>query len=141
MSDYPITLTIPARIYDRARQTAEATDQPIERVLLQQLEDAFSPPLPELASDEQAELDALTHLSDEALWTIAREQMPEDRQARLQTLMDRNSTGTITESEHEELNRLVEQSQQLMVRKAGAAALLTRRGHQVTPQSLASGHE
>ena len=141
MSDYPITLTIPSHIYDRARQAAEATDQPIERVLLQQLEDALSPPLPELAPDEQAELDALVHLSDDALWTIAREQMPEDRQIRLQSLMDRNSIGALTESEQEELNQLVEQSQRLMVRKAGAAALLTRRGHPVTPQTLSPEHE
>jgi len=76
MNDYPVTLTISAHIYDQARRAAEETDQPIEQILRQHLEDAFSPPLPELPPDEQAELDALAHLSDDALWTIAREQMP-----------------------------------------------------------------
>ena len=136
MSDYPVTLTISARLYDRARRVAEATNQPIESILLQQLEDAFSPPLPELPPDEQAELDALAHLSNDALWTIAREQMPEDRQARLQTLMDQNSKGTLGETEQTELTGLVEQGQRLMLRKAGAAALLSRRGHTIDPQTL-----
>ena len=37
----------------------------------------FAAPLPVPPSDTQAELDALQHLSDDALWTMAREQMPE----------------------------------------------------------------
>ena len=41
------------------------------------------PPLP---PDEQRELEALTSLSDEALWTLAREQMAQDKQACLQVL-------------------------------------------------------
>ena len=141
MSNYPVTLTLPAHIYDRVRQAAEASDQPIERVLLQHLEEAFSPPLPALLPDEQAELDALAHLSDDALWTIAREQMPEDRQVRLQALMDRNSQEALEETEQGELSSLVEQSQRLMLRKAQAAALLAGRGHQVSPQMLAPAHE
>jgi hypothetical protein len=35
-------------------------------------------------------LEALKFLADDALWTIAREQMLEDRQVRMQTLMDAN---------------------------------------------------
>jgi hypothetical protein len=47
-------------------------------------------PLPELVPEEQRELEALKFLADDALWTIAREQMLEDRQVRMQTLMDAN---------------------------------------------------
>jgi site-specific recombinase XerD len=49
-----------------------------------------------LESGEQRRLEALTFLSDNALWTIAREHMPEDRQARLHTLMTGNSQGVAT---------------------------------------------
>ena len=136
MSDYPITLSVPDHIYKRARQIADATAQPVESVLLEQLETALATPLPTLPPDEQAELDALTYLSDDALWTIAREQMPAPKQARMQTLMDANTQGTITSDEHAELTRLVDQGQRLMLRKAQAAALLTERGHRVVPENM-----
>lgn len=138
MSDYPVTLSVPDHIYERARQIAEATAQPVESVFLEQLESAFSTPLPKLPSDEQRELDALAQLSDDALWTIAREQMPAPKQTRMQTLMDGNTQGTITASEHDELANLVDQGQRLMLRKAQAAALLTERGHVVTPDHMAA---
>lgn len=141
MSDYPVTLPVPDYIYNRARQIAEATAQPIEQVLLHQLETAFSEPLPMLPPDEQAELDALVHLSTDALWTIAREQMPADRQARMQVLMDGNTMGTLSTSEYKELEQLVEQGQRLMLRKAQAAALLTERGYKVTSKDMAASDE
>jgi hypothetical protein len=83
MSHYSVTLPVPDYIYDRARQIAEGTSQSIEAVLLKPLQEAFTRPLPDLVPDEQRELEALTHLSNDALWTIAREQTPEGRQARL----------------------------------------------------------
>lgn len=128
-----ITLQIPEHIYERAQQVAENTDQPLEAVFLHELENAFLPPLPE---DEEAELSALNYLSDEALWTIAREQMPSPRQERMQGLMDGNTKGTLSEAEYQELEHLVEQGQKLMLRKGKAAALLTERGYTVRRESL-----
>lgn len=141
MSHYAVTLPVPDYIYDRARRIAEDTSQSIEAVLLQQLHDALSEPLPTLAPEERRELEALIYLSDDALWTIAREHMPADRQARLQALMDGNSQGTLAETQRAELEALVVQGQQLSLRKAQAAALLTERGYQVTLEMLATPHE
>jgi hypothetical protein len=87
MSHYSVTLPVPDDIYDCVRRIAEGTSRSIEAVLLQQLKDAFAGPLPNLAPEEQRELEALAFLSDDTLWTIAREQMPEDRQVRMHTLM------------------------------------------------------
>lgn len=141
MSHYAVTLPVPDYIYDRARRIAEGTSQSIEAVLLQQLHDAFTEPLPALAPDEQRELEALMFLSDDALWTIAREHMPEDRQARLQALMDANSQGTLDDAQRSALQALVAQGQRLSVRKAQAAALLTERGYAVTLEAIAAAHE
>ncbi|MFQ5813791.1 MAG: hypothetical protein ACE5I2_11495 [Anaerolineae bacterium] len=141
MSHYPVTLPVPDYIYDRAHRIAEVTLQSIEAVLLEQLEDAFAEPLPDLPPDEQRELDALTHLSSEALWTIAREHMPKDKQARMQALMDAHSQGALDDAQRSELEVLVEQGQRLGLRKAQAAALLTERGYTVTPDDLASADE
>ena len=141
MSHYTVTLPVPDYIYDRARQIAEGTSQSIEAVLLQQLQDAFAEPLPALPPEEQRELEALVSLSDDALWTIAREQTPEDRQARLRALMDANSHGALDDVERRELETLVAQGQRLSLRKAQAAALLTERGYQVTLEALSTAHE
>ena len=141
MNNYPVTLPVPDYIYERARHIAEATGQPLESVLVRQLEDAFAEPLPTLPPDEQRELDALADLSDEALWTIAREQMPEAKQARMQALMDDHSRETLSGKPYAELEQLVQQGQRLMLRKAQAAALLTERGYTVTPKDLSGSDE
>jgi hypothetical protein len=138
MTDYSVTLTVPDYIYDRARKIAEATAQPIEQVLRKQIVEALSEPLPRLPEDEVAELTALNQLSDDALWTIAREQMPVEVQARMQELMDRNSLGAIADDERQELETLVERGQRLMLRKAEASAILKLRGNRVTPKDLAA---
>jgi hypothetical protein len=141
MSDHSITLPVPDYIYDHARRIAEGTSQSIEAVLLQQLKDAFAEPLPDLAPEEQRELEALAFLSDDALWTIARERMPEERQAHLQALMAANSQRTLDEVQRAELEALVAQGQRLSIRKAQAATLLTERGYRVTLDALSATDE
>jgi len=137
MSQY--TLTVPESVCSRARRIAEATAQPVERVLLAHLEN-LPEPLPVLPPDEQEELEALQHLSDDALWTIAREQMPEDVQERLQILMDKNSLGTIRDAEYQELEGYVARGNRLMVRKAAAAGILLERGHAFTQKDFKPQH-
>jgi hypothetical protein len=141
MSHHSVTLPVPDYIYDCARRIAEGTSQSIEAVLLQQLQEAFTDPLPDLAPEEQRELEALKSLSDDALWTIAREQMPEDKQVHMQTLMDANTQGTLDNAQRSELEALVAQGQRLSVRKAHAAALLTERGYPVPRAALSSADE
>lgn len=140
MANY--TLNIPEALYQRARKIAEETAQSIDGVLLERLHnvmmtEADTEPVPVLPPDEEAELAALRNLSDDALWTIARERLPEDVQARMQTLMENNSAGTISSKEHRELEKLVDRGQRLMLRKSEAAALLKSRGHKVNAQNLA----
>lgn len=135
-----IILKVPEDISARARQIAKTTAQPVEQVLLDYLK-TLSTPLPTLPTDVQAELDALKQLSDDALWTIAREQMPDDVQARAHDLMTRNTQGTITDAEYEELQKLVDRGDRLMLRKAEAAGLLRERGHHFAQQDFKPAHE
>jgi hypothetical protein len=134
-----IILKVPEDISARARQIAEAIAQPVEQLLLDHLK-TLAAPLPVLPPDTQVELDALQHLSDDALWTIAREQLPEDVQARAHTLMDKNSRGVMTDEEHGELEKLVERGDRLMLRKAEAAAMLRKRGHAFTQKDFLPKH-
>jgi len=134
-----IILEVPEDISVRAREIAETVAQPVEQLLLDHLK-TLAPPLPVLPPDTQVELDALQHLSDDALWTIAREQMPEDVQARAHALMDKNSGNVMTDEEHAELEKLVERGDRLMLRKAEAAALLRKRGYTFTQKDFLSKH-
>lgn len=136
MSDY--TLTIPDTVYDRAKRIALETSQAVENVLLHQLEKLEEPALP---PDQQAELDALRHLSDDALWTIAREQMPEAIEIQAHKLMDKNSLGEITDEEHAELEQLSERADRLMLRKAESASILRERGYNFTQSDYKPKHD
>lgn len=131
MSDY--MLTVPEEVLIRAQQIAEETSQPVDQVMIEYLR-TLSVPLPSLPVDEETELDALKNLSDDALWTITHEHMTDDLQTRMQSLMDKNSAGSITAEEHSELELLVERGQRLMLRKSEAAAILTQRGYKITPR-------
>lgn len=134
MSDY--TLIVPDEMVDAARQIAEATSQPIEQVLLHRLKTAL--PIPLLPPEEETELDALPHLSDEALWLIAKEQFSDEIKTRMDELMDWNTQGTLTGELRQELETFVERGERMMVRKAEAAFLLTKRGYAVDSKALAS---
>lgn len=132
MSSY--TLDVPEPLYRRAEEVARLTARRVEEVLIDELQDLLLPPLP---ADEQAELDAMPALSDDALWTIAREQLPDKAQARHSLLAERNSRGIVTPAERIELELLVRRGNRLMLRKAEAAVLLRQRGHSVSPSDLA----
>ena len=138
MTDY--VLTIPADVYDRAQQIAQENSLNVDQVLLDHLK-TLSTSLSRLPLDEQAEIMALKSLSNDALWTIASEQMPDDVQARMQVLMDSNSLGTITDEEYRELEALVERGNRLMLRKAEATGNLMDRGHRFTQKDFLPRNE
>jgi predicted acetyltransferase len=117
-----ITLTLPEDIATLARRIAETTQQPVEHVLLEHLR-TLATPLP------ASELDALQHLSDDTLWTLTREQLPDDVQARAHDLMQRTA---LDPDEQTALDALVERADRLMLRKAEAAAILRQRGYPIT---------
>lgn len=136
MSDHPVTLSLPDAIFDPIRQIAEAKALPVEQVVLDQLRSVISVTLPPLPSDEEAELIAFKFLSDDTLRNIAREQMSETLQERMQLLMTRNNLGMITDAEYDELANLVERGQRLTLRKAWAAGILIERGYSITGDDL-----
>lgn len=134
MTEY--LLTIPDDVFRRARRVAEQLAQPVDEVMIEHLRTLPSA-LPAVSPEEEVELEALRHLSDDALWTIAREQMGVEQQERLQVLMDNHSLGQLPGDEVKELEQLVERSQRLILRKSEAAALLAQRGYLVDHQNLA----
>lgn len=130
------TLNVPTDIYHRAQEIAQSTSQTVDKILLEHLTT-----LALLPADEQAELSALRYLSDDALWTIAAEQMPVSAQEEMQVLMEKNNRGTLSDDEREKLEALVDRGNRLMLRKAEASNILIERGHQFTQQDFQRKHE
>ena len=67
--------------------------------------------------------------------------MPSDIETRMHHLMDRNTQGTITPAEYDELASHVERGNRLMMRKAEAAYLLQSRGHTFTQNDFRQSDE
>jgi antitoxin component of RelBE/YafQ-DinJ toxin-antitoxin module len=132
MSDF--ILTIPDDVVRMAQRIADEKSLPVERVLLDHLKTL--PTQPTLPPDEETELAALHQLSDDTLWTIARERLPANVRARMEVLMEKISRRTVTPEEFEEQSGYVQRADRVMLRKATAAALLTERGYTVRPQDM-----
>lgn len=133
MTAHAVTLDVPKDAFDRAQKLADISARRVEDIMLDELVAALKSPEPALSADEEAELSALRWLSDDALWTIAREKLPQETENRLAGLL---SATNLNETESLEAESLVERSDRLLVRRAEAAAILTRRGHIVTADSL-----
>jgi hypothetical protein len=133
MSLKTVTMELPENLYIRLQQTAQATQQPLEVVLLRALQ-VGSPPSWESAPAEfQADLAALDRLDDLALWRVARSRATPTEMDHYQALLDKNADGTLSVEEREELTQLRITLDRQMLRKVQAAALLQWRGHQIPP--------
>ena len=133
-------ITISENLSTRLRQLAARRRQPVESIVADRLFTALDDELDNLPTGEQAELRALHHLSGDALRAIAAEQMTSVNQALMGQLMERNSKGELSQEEQETLAALVERGDQLMLRKAEAAAILVHRGYAESPDALMTPH-
>lgn len=129
MSDY--TISIPDSLYEKAQRVAQQTSQSVDDVIRVRLEGALDEPLFDLPVDEKAELKAMAYMSDDALFSMMREQMQPAKQERISALMQQNSQGTISDDERKELAALVEDGERLTLRKATAMNLLMERGYDI----------
>jgi hypothetical protein len=129
MSTATITLALPDVLYQRLKDAALATKQPLEQVLLRALNLGSPPSWNDAPPEFQLDLAGLEKMDDEALWAIARSRRALAEFARYDALLDRNADGLLTPAEHDELEHLREEADRFMLRKAHAAALLRWRGH------------
>ncbi len=127
-----VSLQLPERLHQRLVNTAQATGQPLEAVILHAITVGSPPDWDDVPAEYQSDLAALDRLEDEALWKIARAQKSPDEVTRYDELLDKNQSRSLAEVEQLELLRLRQDAEQFMLRKAHAAAILKWRGHQVS---------
>jgi len=131
------TINISETLFVKAQSLADASSQTVDEVIRKLLAESLEQPRLALPQDERDELNALTYLTDATLFTIARAQMPQNKQAQMTLLMDKNNKETLSPQEHHTLTQLVEEGQRLMLRKAEAAKILMSRGHNITLDTFA----
>lgn len=124
------TIEVPEDLYLQLEQRAHAAAQSVDTVVRQTLAQSLPPtPEPDLPQAVQDELAAMTHLSDEALWAIARSTMNSDTLALYDVLRERKADGTLMPEGQEWLTRISQDADAVTLRKAHAYVLLKSRGH------------
>jgi predicted transcriptional regulator len=128
MTTRTLTVNVSEEIYRRLEERARAAAQPVASVVAQTIAQSFAPE-ERLPPALKAELDAMEHLSDEALWTIARSVASPDTLALYDLLIERKQEGALTPEGQQWLAQVAHDTDSLMVRKAHAFLLLKQRGH------------
>lgn len=126
-----IAVELPDETIQHLKQVANAQQQSIEEVVrtlvMQEL-----PIAPALPAEEEAELAAFAHLSDEVLWLIARSTLTPAEQAELAILNDQAQRAPLSPTQIEQRDRLLEQYDRVIVRRARAAEVLQGRGYDIS---------
>lgn len=128
-----ITVKLPKSLYGWASRVAEATNQSVEELVLDYVENSL-PPLDDIPADEVEALAELSLMDDAALWRASEVKMSVAHQEELTDLLETQNERALTKAEEKRLNALNNEYGQLMVQKAHAWLLLARRGYQVPPQ-------
>lgn len=118
-----VTLDLPRQIYQKAAQIAKATKRPIEQVVVEWIR----PPVERTGSIQDAVLAGLEAMSTAQLTQVARSGTTSEDTERLRELLSLQEQGELTEAEHDEAVRLVEQEDLMTLRKAKALYLLKQR--------------
>jgi hypothetical protein len=110
-----ITLEIPDSLAQKVRDFAQLTDRPVEAVVLEWL--------------DHASMDlAVESLSDPQVSALCDSEMSSDQQLRLSELLEHNRENTLTQTQREELDLLMQIYRQGLIRKAQALKVAVERG-------------
>lgn len=127
---HALMLNLPDELYESIRRNAQASNQPLEAMLLTTLRVSL-PSLEGLPADVADELIRLEALDDDGLRAVVHETVTDTDADEIENLLDRNREGRLSEAEQERVAELVQRVDRTTMRKARAAVLLRFRGRQV----------
>jgi len=126
MTDRTITLHIPSEQVEKA---AQASERAVENVLLDSISLFVNyPQTPQQLDTWVAQLGSYT---DAQLWGVVYHRLSETDAFRLRELSDKNTAGTLTAQEQDELDNLIHLVDRDMLLRSEALLLLQQRGHDV----------
>ena len=118
-----ITITLPDDVYQKAEHFARLANRDLASVLVDTIQFSIPP-----ISLEATNLEPVSALSDQQVLALTELQMESEEDIRLSELLDKQQAGIITESEHSELQALMQIYQEGLLRKATALSEAVKRG-------------
>lgn len=131
MSELTLTLSLPESLYRQLKTRATRSKRSVEEETVDILAAAV-PAAEELPADLAEALTPLSVLDDESLWRAARSALAAQAVEEMEALHRKRGTEGLTAAEAEALAGLVAAYERAMLVRAQAAALLRRRGHDVS---------
>jgi hypothetical protein len=125
-----VTLHLQDNFYEPIKRIAQAMAQPIESILLKALQTSL-PNLDGLPAKQIAELTQLETLDNTALKQLLLKTVLKEQQQELETLLQKNQAGGLTDIEQKQLAVLQKEVNKIMLQKARAAVLLRFRGQRL----------
>ena len=118
-----VTLTLPDKLYERARHWATITQRDLSETLTEALTIVLTPvyTAPRLKR-------SVSSLSNEKVLALCKAQMRPAQGRRLSELLEKQREGTLTERERPELLAVMQVYNQLWIRQSEALAEAVRRG-------------
>lgn len=132
METQSVKIELPKKMYRRLEKLATATNQTIDAVLLQTIRGNLPPILEDVPLSMRGEFSALLRLKDEELWALAKTPINQKQWRRHQRLLRKNAKSELTPKEQAELDQLRAETDQLVLRKSFALAILKWRGHSLS---------
>jgi hypothetical protein len=126
-----LTINLPEPTFQHLAHLAELTNQPLSELIIQSIAGNLPPAIDTAPAEIQAELMAMQTLDVNELRKIAQSQVPPAQQDRHIALLEKNQEGLLTTEEEQELQQLSLLTDQLMLKKAHACALLRWRGQPI----------
>lgn len=130
MENQTVTIVLPKPIYQQAVERAEHAHLSMEEELVTTVADAYSKD--SIPVDTRNALEQLDFLDDDELWRAAQLAVAPEIHAQMETLIEKRQLHGLTEEEKIVSEQLVQHADYVMLVRAKAAALLHRRGHDVT---------
>ena len=98
---------------------------------MQTIRGNLPPSLDDLSPEWHGVVADLQQMSDEALWAITKERLPQPQWRRHQRLLRKGQEGPLSTAEHQELAKLRAAADRFVTRRSYALALLKWHGHAI----------
>ena len=139
MTLYTHTIQVSEQTFQRLFLQAQAKQTTVNELAERALTRALPPSLDHVPERWRIDLQQMQSMSDEMLWRIARTELPADRVALYDTLVEASQQHTLSPAEQQQLAVLHEEADLLLVHRSYAWLLLQARGHKTPdPYSLST---
>ncbi len=130
MDSQTITITLPTQIYHKVEQQSQLMQRSVAEELVAVVIDYSQRET--LADDIEQALAQLDWFTNSELWQAARLTISRDESACMQELLEKQQRDGLTELENQQVQQLSHFFNRVMLVRAKAAALLKKRGYDIS---------